>query len=201
MSTAVMTAERVPVRMRGFPANRPPRCSMSCAMPDPTTNATPSTLRPATMADVPTILELIRQLAEYEKLLHEVAATEAVLRESLFGTRPAAEIVLAERAGCAVGFALFFPTFSTFLGVPGLFLEDLYVIPGERGRGTGKRLLQHVARLAVERECGRLEWSVLDWNAPAIGFYRKLGAVPMDDWTVYRLTGDALRQVGGAAEE
>jgi GNAT superfamily N-acetyltransferase len=154
------------------------------------------TIRPATAADVPVILELIRGLAEYERLAHEAVATEDDLRRTLFGERPVAEVVLAELAAeapaPAAGFALFFHNYSTFLGRPGIYLEDLFVRPELRGRGIGRRLLEHLARLAVERDCGRLEWSVLDWNEPAIRFYRSIGAGPMDGWTVQRVTGDGL---------
>jgi GNAT superfamily N-acetyltransferase len=149
-------------------------------------------IRFATEPDVPTILAFIKGLAEYESLTHEVQATEAQLRGSLFGARPYAEVLIGEHEGRAVGFALFFHNYSTFLGRPGIYLEDLFVLPELRGRGFGKALLARLAALAVERECGRLEWAVLDWNAPAIGFYTKLGAVPMDEWTVFRLTGEAL---------
>jgi GNAT superfamily N-acetyltransferase len=155
------------------------------------------TLRPATAADVPQILAFIRGLAEYERLLHEVVATEDGLREALFGPRPYAEVVLAEDEGTPVGFALFFHTFSTFLGQPGIYLEDLFVIPEARGRGVGKALLAELARLAIERGCGRVEWAVLDWNAPAIGFYDSLGARPNEEWTVYRLTGAPLVALAG----
>jgi GNAT superfamily N-acetyltransferase len=148
-------------------------------------------LRPATEADVPTILELIRGIAEYERLSHEVEATEALLRRHGFGPRPIFESVLAERAGRPVGFALYFFTFSTFKTRPTLYLEDLFVRPEERGRGIGRQLLVRLARIAVERECGRMEWSVLDWN-PARDFYFKLGAVAMDGWTVFRMTPDAF---------
>ena len=153
-------------------------------------------LRRAVRADVPEILRLIRALAEYEKLTHEVVATEAALAATLFGEAPAAEVLLAEEQGRAVGFALFFQNYSTFLARPGIYLEDLFVEPARRGKGTGKALLQAVARLAVERGCGRFEWAVLDWNAPAIGFYESLGARPMNDWTVMRVTGEALRKLG-----
>lgn len=153
------------------------------------------TIRAATAADVPTILELITDLAIYERMLDQVVATPEGLTEALFGERPHAECVLAERDGSAVGFALFFHNFSTFLARRGLYLEDLFVRPEHRGCGAGKALLVHLARLAVERGCGRFEWSVLDWNEPAIGFYRSLGAVPMDEWTVFRLTGDALNKL------
>ncbi|MGQ0586965.1 MAG: GNAT family N-acetyltransferase [Gammaproteobacteria bacterium] len=153
-------------------------------------------LRRATRADVPEILRLIRALAEYEKLSGEVVATEAALTETLFGSKAAAEVLLAEAEGRAVGFALFFHNYSTFLAKPGIHLEDLFVEPAHRGRGLGKQLLQAIARLAVERGCGRFEWAVLDWNEPAIGFYQSLGARPMNDWTVMRLTGEALRRLG-----
>jgi GNAT superfamily N-acetyltransferase len=149
-------------------------------------------LRSATPADVPVIRELIEGLAEYEKLRAECHASDALLHASLFGARPYAEVVLAEREGQVAGFALFFHNFSTFLAKPGIYLEDLYVRPEHRGHGIGKALLVHLARLAVERDCGRLEWSVLDWNVDAIGFYEKLGARAQDEWTVYRVTGDAL---------
>lgn len=158
-------------------------------------------IRPATPADTSTISELIHALAEYERLAHEVVLDEAALREHLFGARPYAEVVLAvdDADGLTVvGFALFFHNYSTFLGKPGIYLEDLFVRPEHRGAGHGKALLAHLAKLAVERGCGRLEWSVLDWNEPSIAFYRSLGAVAMNDWTTYRLTGEALR--GLAAE-
>lgn len=150
------------------------------------------TIRVATREDVPRILAGIRGLADYERLAHEVRATEERLRESLFGAQPAAEVLLADLDGAPAGFALFFHTYSTFLAQRGLYLEDLYVEPPFRGRGVGRRLLGELAAIARQRHCGRLEWSVLDWNAPAIGFYRALGAVPMDEWTVFRLTGEAL---------
>jgi GNAT superfamily N-acetyltransferase len=153
-------------------------------------------LRRATRADVPEILRLIRALAEYEKLSHEVVATEAALAQTLFGDRPTAEVLLAEEGNRAVGFALFFQNYSTFLGKPGIYLEDLFVEPASRGKGLGKQLLQAIAKLAVERGCGRFEWAVLDWNEPAIGFYRSLGAKPMTDWKVMRLTGEALQKLG-----
>lgn len=142
--------------------------------------------------DVPVILNLIKALAEYERLSDHVVATEAGLRAQLFGDRPAAEVVLASVGGTVVGFALFFHNFSTFLGRPGLYLEDLFVIPEWRGRGVGRQLLAHLAALAVERQCGRMEWSVLDWNTSAIGFYERLGATIMKDWKLCRLTGDSL---------
>jgi GNAT superfamily N-acetyltransferase len=152
-------------------------------------------VREASAADVPTILSFIRELAGYERLSHEVVATEETLRENLFGERPYAEVLIAERDGSPAGFALFFHNFSTFLGRPGIYLEDLYVKPGLRGSGIGKELLARLARLAIERGCGRLEWWVLDWNEPSIGFYKELGAVPMDDWTVYRVSGPALENL------
>ncbi len=145
------------------------------------------------------ILEMIRGLAEYEKLSHAVTATEARIRETLFGPQPAAEVLLAEWEGEWAGFALFFPTYSTFLAKPGIYLEDLYVKPPARGKGIGFGLLRELARIAVGRGCGRVEWAVLDWNEPSIRFYRRLGAVPLDEWTAYRLTGDALLKL--AADE
>jgi GNAT superfamily N-acetyltransferase len=145
--------------------------------------------------DVPLILELIRALAEYEKLASAVVATEETLREALFGPVPAAEVILAYVGDEAAGFALFFHNFSTFVGSRGLYLEDLFVKPAFRGKGIGKRLVAALARLAVERGCGRFEWAVLDWNTPAIGFYEKLGAQPMRDWTIYRISGAALRRL------
>ena len=150
-------------------------------------------IRSASVEDVPEILRLIRGLAEYEKLEHEVVATEERLRRSLFGERPAAEAVLGLLQGRAVGFAVFFHNYSTFRACPGLYLEDLFVEPAHRGSGYGKALLLHLAKLAVQRGCERMEWSVLDWNGPAIGFYRSLGAQLLDDWRICRLTGDALK--------
>ena len=149
-------------------------------------------VRAASEEDVPLILSFINELAEYERLSHEVVATEEALRQHLFGERPVAEVVIAEDGGEPAGFALFFHSFSTFLGRPGIYLEDLYVRPEFRGVGIGRALLVRLARLAKERGCGRLEWSVLDWNEPAIGFYRDLGASPVGGWTVYRVTGEAL---------
>jgi GNAT superfamily N-acetyltransferase len=149
-------------------------------------------IRAAASGDVPLIASLIRELAGYEKLLNEVRFEEARLSEHLFGARPYAEVVIGEVDGQAQGFALFFHNFSTFEGKPGIYLEDLFVRPAARGHGLGKALLAHLAALAVERDCARLEWSVLDWNEPAIGFYRRLGARPLDDWTVMRLDGDGL---------
>jgi len=153
------------------------------------------TIVPATPADVPTILDLIRALAEYEKLSHEVVATEADIDRWLFGGRPVAEVILARSETTTVGFALFFHNFSTFLGRPGIYLEDLFVLPDWRGQGVGRLLLTSLARLAVERGCGRLEWSVLGWNEPAIGFYLRMGARVMDEWRICRLTGEALGRV------
>jgi GNAT superfamily N-acetyltransferase len=153
-------------------------------------------IRAAGSEDVPLLLQLIRGLAEYEKLTDQVTATEAGLRETLFGPRPAAEAVIAELDGAPAGFALFFSSYSTFLAKPGIYLEDLFVLPELRRRGVGKALFTYLARLAVQRGCGRFEWSVLDWNTPAIAFYRSLGAVPLSDWTVFRLSGEALRLLG-----
>ena len=150
-------------------------------------------IRPATPADVPVIARLIRALAEYERLTHEVILDEDRLQQHLFGPRPYAEVLLAEDNGQVVGFALFFHNYSTFVGKPGIYLEDLFVEPACRGKGLGKALLQALAKLAIERDCGRLEWAVLDWNEPSIQFYQALGAKPMDEWTGYRLTGEALR--------
>jgi GNAT superfamily N-acetyltransferase len=156
------------------------------------------TIRPATEHDVPVILAFIRDLAQYERLEHEVVATEAALRSALFGPRPYAEVALACLATEPVGFALFFHNFSTFLGRPGIYLEDLFVRPDARGRGIGKRLLVWLAHTAVERGCGRLEWAVLDWNEPAISFYRNLGATLKSEWQTFRLTGAALTDLAGS---
>jgi GNAT superfamily N-acetyltransferase len=155
-------------------------------------------IRPATRADLPLIAQFIRDLAEYEKLAHEVRFDEATLAGHLFGSRPMAEVVIGEVGGEPQGFALFFHNFSTFEGRPGLYLEDLFVRPAARGSGLGRALLAHLAALAVERGCARLEWSVLDWNAPAIGFYEKLGARAMSDWTIMRVDGEALADLGNA---
>jgi GNAT superfamily N-acetyltransferase len=155
-------------------------------------------IRPAVQQDVPLLLELVKELAAYEKLSHAVVANESLLAEHLFGPRPAAEALVASLDGVAVGFALFFTNFSTFVGRPGIYLEDLFVRPVARGAGVGRALLQEVARIAVRRNCGRLEWAVLDWNEPAIGFYRKLGAVALDDWTLFRVTADALARLSSA---
>jgi len=151
-------------------------------------------IRSATPADVPLILRFIRDLATYEKLLAEVAATEADLHRTLFGDAPVGRVVIAETDGQPAGFALYFFNYSTFLARPGLYLEDLFVKPEYRGQGTGKALLLHLAKIANAHGCGRMEWAVLDWNEPAKGFYRKLGALPLDDWRVMRLTGPALHQ-------
>jgi GNAT superfamily N-acetyltransferase len=142
--------------------------------------------------DTELILELIRALAEFEKLAHEVAADVEILRRSLFGSRRVAEVLIAEYGGATAGFALFFHNFSTFLGKPGIYLEDLFIKPEFRGKGIGREVLAFLARLAVERGCGRLEWAVLDWNTPAIDFYKRLGARPMEDWTVFRFAGESL---------
>ena len=149
-------------------------------------------VRASSANDTTIICELIRALAEYERLSHAVVLEEDGLRDYLFGPRRYAEVLLAEEDGEVVGFALFFHSFSTFLGRPGIYLEDIFVRPEYRGRGHGKALLSAIARIAVERGCGRVEWSVLNWNEPSIGFYRSLGAVPLDEWTTYRLTGDSL---------
>ena len=154
-------------------------------------------LRPAIAADTPVILGFIRELAAYEKLLDHCVATEQGLALHLFGANPKAEVIMAEWEGAPVGFALFFHNFSTFLAQPGIYLEDLYVQSAMRGKGIGKALLMHLARLAQIRNCGRLEWSVLDWNTPSIAFYESLGAVAQDDWTTYRLTGQALTELSG----
>lgn len=155
----------------------------------------------ATPADVPAIFEMICALAEYEKLSHTVTATEDKIRGTLFGSKPAAEVLLAEWNGEWAGFALFFPNYSTFLGQPGLYLEDLYVKPHARGQGLGFALLIELAKIAVARNYGRVEWAVLDWNTPSIEFYRKIGATAMDDWTIYRLTGEALRHLAESGHE
>jgi GNAT superfamily N-acetyltransferase len=152
-------------------------------------------IRPSTVEDVPLILGFIRGIAEYEKLSHEVTATEADIRESFFGTHPAAECVLAFCDGKPAGFAVFFHNFSTFMGRAGLYLEDLFVMPEYRGKGIGKALLLHLAGIAKERKCRRFEWMVLDWNASAIEFYKKLGAKPMEGWTIFRLAGKALEDL------
>ena len=155
---------------------------------------------PATRNDLSLILALIKELAEYERLAHEVVATEEVLSETLFGERPYAEVVLAYYDDEPVGYALYFHSYSTFLGRPGLYLEDLFVRPAVRGKGIGKALLAFVARVASERTCGRLEWSVLNWNEPAIGFYKSLGAKPMDTWTIYRMTDEPLARLASQSK-
>ena len=159
------------------------------------TLTTDFTIRPAAANDVATILGLIKELAEYEHLSHEVEATTEGIRQSLFGERRVAEALIGEYAGVAVSFALFFYNFSTFLGKPGIYLEDLYVKPEHRSNGFGRRMLAHIARLAKERNCGRFEWSVLDWNEPAIRTYDRLNARPMKEWILYRLTGEALEKL------
>jgi GNAT superfamily N-acetyltransferase len=151
-------------------------------------------IREATVNDIPVILSFIRELAVYEKLLHEVTATEATLREWLFD-RAKAEALIGERDGIPVGYAVFFYNFSTFVGRAGIYLEDVYVTPKERGKGYGKSFLKKIAALAVERGCGRFEWTCLDWNLPSIGFYRSLGAEPMNEWTIYRVAGENLRKL------
>jgi len=158
------------------------------------------TIRPCRPDDAETLANLIRALAIYEKLEHEARATPDDLRRHLFGPRPAAGAILAEADGKAVGFALFFPTFSTFRAQPGLYLEDLFVLPDHRGRGIGKALIAAVASEAIARGGGRLEWAVLDWNAPSIAFYRSLGAAPLDDWTSYRIADEPLTRLAASAE-
>ena len=153
---------------------------------------------PATPADVPVILSFIRELAEYEQLSDRCVATEQALREHLFGPRPAAEVLIARVDGASAGFALFFGTFSTFLAKPGIYLEDLYVRPDRRRQGVGRALLHGLARIAVERGCGRLEWAALNWNEPAIRFYEKIGAVKLDEWTTFRLSGESLESFADA---
>ncbi len=155
-------------------------------------------IRPATEADVALTLQFIRDLAEYERLAHAVVATEETLRESLFGQPRFAEVLFGEEDGVPVAFALFFHNFSTFVGRPGLYLEDVFVKPEKRGRGYGKAMLARLASIAVERRCGRFEWAVLDWNTPAIDFYKSLGAIPVDEWTIFRMTGDALHKLAAS---
>jgi len=156
-------------------------------------------IEPATEQDLALILRLIKDLAAYERLSHEVTATEAELRESLFGPHPAAEVVIGYAEQEPAGFAVFFQNFSTFRGRPGLYLEDLFVVPEWRGRGLGRRLLAHLARITVDRGCARMEWSVLDWNESALSVYRKIGARAMDEWTVHRLTGAPLRDLASGS--
>ncbi len=158
-------------------------------------------IRPAVAADVGRILAFIRELAEYEQLSHEVVADETGLTAQLFGDHPRAEVLITDVDGTAAGFALFFHNFSTFVGKPGLYLEDLFVSPTYRGHGLGKRLMLRLAQIAVERDCGRFEWSVLDWNQPAIDFYRSLGAVGMDEWTIQRVSGEALHALAARAPD
>ena len=157
-------------------------------------------IRPARVEDVPVILQLIRDLATYERAPNDVTATEEQLVEVLFGERPAAEVLLAFEGQWPVGFAVFFYNFSTWLGRPGLYLEDLFVKPEKRGKGYGRALLVELAKIAQDRECGRMEWAVLDWNEPAIKFYRVLGAKPMDEWTVFRLTRDGIAKVANSGQ-
>lgn len=156
-------------------------------------------IRFATEEDVPLILQFIKDLAEYEELLHEVVATEEVLKESLF-VKKQAEVVIGEENGVPVGFALFFHNFSTFLGKANLYLEDLFVIPSSRGKGYGKRLLSFLGKIAIDRGCGRLDWWCLDWNTTSIEFYQEMGAIAMDNWTVYRMQGDALKALAEMTE-
>src|SRR5215475_9250759 len=158
-------------------------------------------IKPATKGDLSLILIFIKKLAAYERLVHEVTATEDGLRETLFGERPYAEVVIGYHRGEPVGFALFFHNYSTFLGKPGIYLEDLYVDEEHRGKGFGKALLVYLAKLTKERDCGRLEWSVLNWNEPSINFYKALGAAPLNDWTVFRMTGDALEMLANEQEK
>jgi GNAT superfamily N-acetyltransferase len=155
-------------------------------------------IRSATKSDVPVILSFIKKLADYERLAHEMVATEGMLRKTLFGRQRTAEVAIGYYKKEPVGFVLFFPNYSTFLGRPGLYIEDLFVDESHRGRGFGRALLLYVARLASERGCGRLEWSVLDWNEPAINFYKKLGAIPMSEWTVFRVTAESLVRLAKA---
>lgn len=159
----------------------------------------PVTFRPAEEKDTALLLTFIRALAEYEHMLDDVVATEEILNEWLFGRR-VAEAFFAVEDGVEVGFALYFHNFSTFLGRGGIYLEDLFVLPERRGKGYGKAILTHLAQIARERGCGRLEWACLDWNQPSIDFYRSLGAVPMDDWTVYRVSGNSLGELAGETD-
>jgi len=154
-------------------------------------------IKPATRAEVPLILQLIRELADYERAPDDAVATEAQLDKVLFGENPSAEVILAREGAEPVGFAVYFFNFSTWLGQPGLYLEDLFVRPAHRGKGYGRLLLARLAQIARERDCGRMEWAVLEWNEPAIQFYKKLGAKPMEDWTVFRLTSDGIAGLAG----
>lgn len=151
-------------------------------------------IRPATHDDVAPILEMVKELAAYERLLHTVQATEADLREALFGPRPVAEALVADRGGRAVGFALFFHNYSTFVGRPGIYIEDLYVRPAHRGQGIGGALMSHIIRLARARRCGRVEWAALEWNEPAIRFYEAMGAQALNEWRIFRLTQEAIKK-------
>ena len=162
-------------------------------------STSPCVVRPAIAADIPTIFALIQALAEYEKLSHEVVGSPEALETHLFGDRPYAEAIVAEVAGQGVGFALFFHNYSTFLTQPGIYLEDLFVLPEYRGQGVGKALLTYLAQLTVTRNCGRLEWSVLDWNAPAIAFYERMGADVLPDWRTCRVTGNSLKNLAAIA--
>jgi GNAT superfamily N-acetyltransferase len=171
--------------------------------PSPAPIASPATtsLRAATAADVPLILQLIRALAEYERAPNDVVATEELLREHLFGDAPAAHVLLACEESEPVGFALYFLNYSTWLGRPGLYLEDLFVLPAHRRSGHGRALLQRLGQIAHERGCGRMEWAVLDWNEPAIDFYKTLGAQPLNEWTIFRLTGEGIAKLAQAAAD
>lgn len=157
-------------------------------------------IRPASIDDVPLLMRFVRELAVYEKAEHEVLATEADLRNTMFGADSRVEALICEHDGEPIGHAIFFMNYSTWLGKYGIFLEELYITPEQRGNGAGKALLQHVAGIAVERDCGRFEWNVLDWNEPAIGFYRSLGAEALEEWVGYRLTGKALAELAGGGE-
>jgi GNAT superfamily N-acetyltransferase len=156
-------------------------------------------IRPARSEDVETIFQLIQDLAEYEKLSHQVTGTVALLHEHLFGSHPCIEALLADHQGKSIGFALFFTNYSTFLTKPGIYLEDLFVMPEYRSKGIGKAILSSLARLALERDCGRLEWSVLDWNEPAIAFYERMGATVLPEWRTCRVTGEAIAQLGNTS--
>jgi GNAT superfamily N-acetyltransferase len=166
-----------------------------------TTGLTQFKIKPATKKDVPVILSFIKKLADYERLSHEVVATEELLQRTLFGQRRTAEVAIGYYHDTPVGFVLFFHNFSTFIGRPGIYIEDLFVEEAYRRRGFGGALLAHVAKLAAVRDCGRLEWSVLDWNEPAVNFYLKLGAMPMKEWTVFRVTGENLKRLAGRANQ
>ena len=163
-----------------------------------TTTSADFRIRPAQKQDARLILDLIKQLATYEKLAHTVVATEAIIEDKLFGKKPSAEVIIGEFKNKPVGFALFFHNYSTFTGKPGIYLEDLFIVPEHRNKGYGKIILSYLAKLAVERDCTRLEWSVLDWNEPSIQFYKNLGAVPMNEWISFRLSGDALSSLASA---